>query len=150
MSAGNGPRDGNSNNDDEAPVRTARMSQVPCVSEVTGHRATGREATPPRPCTSLPRASPSCGVARLPRAAVSAAGIRGHRSQPLPSPLGVTGCRLCPAPRQEIHSRTDCTHFCFYQPTQMGLSGSCFPGDLYLLSFPGLFSTACHSFPSRV
>ena len=55
MSAGNGPRDGNNNNDDEAPVLTVGMCQVPCISEVTGaHSNPGREATLPLVLHFLP------------------------------------------------------------------------------------------------
>lgn len=87
--------------------------------------------------------------ASSPSSALSSAGICGHCSQRLPPPLlDVTGCRAAAA-RLGLHSHKDSTLFYFYTSTQMCLSGSCFSGNLYLLSFPGLFSHACHPFPSR-
>lgn len=151
MSAGNGPRDGNNNNDDEAPVLTVGMCPVPCISEVTGGTATpgGR---PRCPGPALPSCACPAAAGDRPHAAApsprlaSVAIVRSHFLHLLASQ--VVACALLQ--RQGIHSRKDSTLFCFYQSTQMGLSGSCFPGNLYLLSFPGLFSHACHSFSRHV
>lgn len=134
-------------------VMINHLCWAPCTSEVawcSQQRSEGGQWCRGF-CTSFLCTPRSCRVthASSPSSALSSAGICGHCSQRLPPPLlDVTGCRAAAA-RLGLHSHKDSTLFYFYTSTQMCLSGSCFSGNLYLLSFPGLFSHACHPFPSR-
>lgn len=116
----------------------------PCICEVAQRSQqpaeAGAVAGPGLPSCAHPTAGGWHTVLPL-SSVLSSAGICGHCLQGLPPPLlGVTGCRAS-APKAKTSQHRVSTLFYFYKSTQMCLSGSCFSGNRYLLSFPGLFSS---------